>query len=118
MIQAGYYDQMSFKALSNDSIRNVLKELKSQFDFVILDSGPVLTGAEPLLIGQHSDATILSVRRDVSQLPKITTACERLRSVGVHIMGCVVNGAGAEIRRGELTLTADTAVDEDVDHQE
>jgi hypothetical protein len=35
---------------------------------------------------------LLSVRRDVSRIPKVYDACERLKAVGVDIMGVVVNG--------------------------
>ena len=59
-----------------------------------------------MLVGQHVDTSLISVRRDVSQIPKIYAACDRLRAVGVHIMGCVVNGAGTEIRPNELQAAA------------
>jgi hypothetical protein len=44
-------------------------------------------------LGQHVDAVVLSVLRDVSQMPQVYEAAERLRSVGCVILGAVVNGA-------------------------
>jgi Mrp family chromosome partitioning ATPase len=61
------------------------------------------------LIGQHVDAAVISVRRDVSQLPKVVEACDRLRSVGVQIVGSVLNGAGADIRESETSLPEPSA---------
>jgi len=47
---------------------------------------------------------LLSVRRDISRIPKVNEACDRLRAVGVHIMGAVLSGAGVEFRRSNLAL--------------
>jgi Mrp family chromosome partitioning ATPase len=52
----------------------------------------VLKVADPLIFGQIVDAAVLSVRRDFSQIPKVYEACERLRTVGVKVLGAVVNG--------------------------
>jgi capsular exopolysaccharide synthesis family protein len=102
VLAAGRFDQASMQALSSERARTVFGDLRSQFDFVLIDVGPVLTSADAMLVGQHVDTALISVRRDVSQLPKIYAAFDRLRSVGVSIMGCVVNGAGTEIRPTEL----------------
>lgn len=109
VIPSGRYDQASMQALSGDSARRIFGELKSQYDFVVIDVGPVLTSADPMLVGQHVDTTLLSVRRDVSQIPKVYDACDRLRSVGVHIMGAVVNGTGTEIRANEVDVASNVA---------
>ena len=107
LINAGYCDQASLRALASERALNVLNQLRSEFDFIVLDAGPVLVGADPLLLGQHADTVLLSVRRDISQIPKINQACDRLRSVGVDIKGAVVSGAGVEVRRTKLELAYD-----------
>jgi hypothetical protein len=38
----------------------------------------------------------LSVLREVSQLPLVNAAVERLESVGVRILGVIVNGTAAD----------------------
>jgi tyrosine-protein kinase Etk/Wzc len=81
----------------------VFQELRSRFDLIVVDSGPVLTSPDAMLLGQHVDAAVISVRRDVSRLPKVNEACDRLRSVGVSIAGAVLNGAAADVRPSEMT---------------
>jgi hypothetical protein len=39
---------------------------------------------------------ILSVMRDVSQVPPVSAAVQRLTSLGIRVLGAVVNGAGPE----------------------
>ena len=91
---AGYRDGSTDQALASDVVGKLLAELRQRFDLVVIDTGPVLTSPDAMLLGQHVDGAVISVRRDVSRLPKVTEACNRLRSVGVQIAGAVVNGAG------------------------
>ena len=66
------------------------------------------------MVGQHVDAAIISVLRDVSKVPNVYEAYERLRSVGITVLGSVVNGVkddvarhGVEILMAETTHTAE-----------
>ena len=59
---------------------------------IIIDAAPVLTVADALSFGPYVDGAIVAVRRDVSQIPKVYEGCERLRSVGIHVIGGVING--------------------------
>ena len=62
-------------------------ELKEQFDFVIVDSSPILPVADGLIIAQHTDAVLFSIFRDVSRKTKVSAAAERLRRLGVRSSG-------------------------------
>ena len=66
--------------------------LREQFDFVLVDSGPVLTDADVLVMGRLCDGVLLSVLRDVSRIPLVYEACERIRSVDIPLIGTVLNG--------------------------
>ncbi len=105
VMPAGRCDMQSVQALSGESLTQAADNWRSQFDFVVIDAGPVLKVADPLLLGQHVDATILSVLRDVSQIPKIYEASQRLQSVGINVLGAVVNGVN-ERMQGKQVETA------------
>lgn len=105
ILPAGNCDAASYQALSGTTVGIALERLTSQFDFVVVDAGPVLTGPEALIFGQHVDGAVLSTRRDISRVPKIDNAYRRLRSVDVHVVGAVVNGVAAE-SRGNLPALA------------
>jgi capsular exopolysaccharide synthesis family protein len=99
LLSAGTSDYTSIQALENDSVGQIFDRLKEQFDFIVVDTPPVLAFADPLLIGQHMDGAILSVRLDISQRPKVEEAANRLRTVGINLFGVVVNGTKAESSR-------------------
>ena len=60
LLSSGYCDSASLQAMAGDPMTKIMSELKSQYDFIVIDSGPVLTGADPLLLGQLADVTLLS----------------------------------------------------------
>ena len=82
LMPAGRFDMRSMQAMSGETASSFFSDLRSNYDFVIIDVGPVLTSADSMLLGQHTDTALVSVRRDVSQIPKVYSACDRLRSVG------------------------------------
>jgi succinoglycan biosynthesis transport protein ExoP len=92
MIPAGQWDREVLQALARDGLEKVFDKLKNEYDFIVIDSHPVLPATDSLLIGQHVDAVILSVMRSVSQAPKVYAAYQRLATLGIRIFGAVVNG--------------------------
>jgi capsular exopolysaccharide synthesis family protein len=109
LMPAGRCDLRSVQALSGSYLGSAIAALSVQFDYVIIDAGPVLKVADPLLVGQHVDAAIVSVLRDVSKVPNVYEAVERLRSVGITVLGSVVNGVKDDVaRHGVELLMAET----------
>jgi polysaccharide biosynthesis transport protein len=104
LLPAGRCDLRSVQALSTSFLGTTIAALCVEFDYVVIDSGPVLKIADPLMVGQHVDAAIVSVLRDVSKLPKVYEACERLRSVGITVLGAVVNGVNDDVARHGIEL--------------
>ena len=60
------------------------------------DSSPVLPVADALSLGQHVDAVVFSILRNVSRLPAVQASQQRLASLGIRMLGTVVLGTNAE----------------------
>lgn len=82
--------------LAQPAAHDLLACARTMFDFVIIDTAPVLPVADTLLIGQQVDATIFSILRTVSRLPDLRAAQERLARVDVRVLGAVVTGVRGE----------------------
>src|SRR5205823_3503140 len=52
MIPAGQCDPQALQALSQEQVPEILSRIREQFDFVIVDSSPVLPVVDALMIGQ------------------------------------------------------------------
>jgi len=109
VLPSGQCDQRALRALAQGDAGELFQLVKEQYDFVIVDSAPVLPVADSLLIGQHADAVILSVLRDVSRLPSIHAAYERLATLGIHMLGAVVNGVNTGLYGSSYQYTAPPA---------
>ncbi|HEV3204400.1 MAG TPA: CpsD/CapB family tyrosine-protein kinase, partial [Gemmataceae bacterium] len=104
LLPAGQWDREVLQALAQDGTQRIFDQLREEFDFIIVDSHPVLEAADSLLVGQHVDAVILSLLQDKSQVPPVQAAAQRLTSLGIRVLGAVVNGVGPEeiYRNGNL----------------
>ena len=79
-------------ALSPTSIKHVLKEAKSIFDIVIVDTGPILGSLEASVVVTAVDSVILTVSRGQNQ-QLFQKAIRHLRAVGAQVSGVVFNRA-------------------------
>lgn len=96
LLPAGQWDREVLSALARDGLEGLFDKLSQEFDFIVIDSHPVLSANDSLLIGRQVDAVILSVLREVSQMPRVFAAQQQLSAVGVRILGAVVSGADPE----------------------
>jgi capsular exopolysaccharide synthesis family protein len=71
----------------------LLSLLREQYDFVIVDSPPLLAVTDPSAIAAHSDGVIMVVRVNKRSRPDSRRACEILQLIGARVLGVVVNGA-------------------------
>lgn len=91
-VTAGSCDYAAVTALSRPELGKVFKSLRESFDEIVIDGGPVLAFADALLLGQQCDVAIVTALKDVSRVPNVNAAIDRLRAVGVRVVGTVVNG--------------------------
>jgi succinoglycan biosynthesis transport protein ExoP len=109
MVTAGHCCAMSVLALGKDVTADILSQLEARFEFIVIDTGPVLSVADPLLLGPHVDGAILSVLRDVSKIHKVYEAHERLKLAGVNVVGAVINGIEDRASFDRYTVEAPAA---------
>jgi capsular exopolysaccharide synthesis family protein len=83
----------ALKGLAAVSAEKMVKGLAEEYDFVIIDSPPVLPVADSLVIGQWVDGVIFSLLHDASRLPNVRAACQRVEMAGIRILGAVVGKA-------------------------
>lgn len=96
VMTAGQWDREVLQALARDGLEGVFEKLRDEFEFIIVDSHPVLAATDALLLGQRADAVLLSVMRGISQTPKVCAASLRLSALNIRVLGAVVNAADPE----------------------
>jgi len=96
LMPAGKWDSHALQALAQEGVGTFFERLKKQYDFIIIDACPVLPVADSLLVGQHADAVLFSIMRDVSRMPAVYAAHHRLATLGIRMLGAVVIGEKAD----------------------
>jgi capsular exopolysaccharide synthesis family protein len=93
IIPAGQWDREVLQIMTREEVVAIFEKLKGEYDFIVMDSHPVLAATDALVIGQYADAVLLSLLRNMSQAHRVFAACQRLATLGIRILGAVVNGS-------------------------
>jgi capsular exopolysaccharide synthesis family protein len=97
VMPAGQWHTTLGEALTRkQSVATILKDLKKSFDFILIDTAPVLVTPETLMVCQHADGVLFSVLRGVSRLPAVYAAYERMAMLRLRILGAVLGKAAVE----------------------
>jgi capsular exopolysaccharide synthesis family protein len=97
ILTAGDWDRFALSALANSSVASLFKELREDYEFVIVDTSPILPIADARFVSQYVDSVVLCVFRDISQAPRIRAACEILEAFGVRSVEAVVTGVNEHL---------------------
>lgn len=75
--------------LGSQTAKNVLNELREQFDYVIIDSSPLLAVTDGALLAASSDGTLIMSRYGETKRQELVHALGNLRDVGAPVLGAV-----------------------------
>jgi len=92
VVTAGRWGEDTTTILAQRNLRTLFKKLTRRFDFILIDTPPILPVPDTMLIAQNVDAALFAVLRDISRLTTVYTAYERLAMLDIPIMGAVVAG--------------------------
>jgi polysaccharide biosynthesis transport protein len=93
VLPAGQDSAAASELLAKGAWQELIHEVRELFDFVVVDTAPVLSVVDPLLMAPACDGVVLAVLRDVSRIDLLTEATNRLRTLAIPIVGCVVHRA-------------------------
>jgi capsular exopolysaccharide synthesis family protein len=96
IVPAGFWPQGGFANWCNDRLRRILAELRLNYAHVVIDTAPLLPSVETRLLVPQVDGVVISLLRDVSEISRIRTGCDMLRSYDACVLGAVMVGAPSE----------------------
>ncbi len=92
VLTAGAWGEQAQLALAQGRLGGLLERLGAQFDFILVDSSPVLPVANTLLVGQQVDGVLFSALCHTSRLHDLHEASRRVEDLDIRVLGVVVNG--------------------------
>jgi capsular exopolysaccharide synthesis family protein len=75
----------------------MLRELRQHFSWVVIDSPPVASVSDSVVLGSLADMTILVIKHNENDRDLIRNAVGQLRKVEAHVVGAVLNNV--DLRR-------------------
>ncbi len=81
---------------SSPQVKVLIEEMREEFDFVIIDTPPLLAVTDPCPIAARVDGVVLCLRIKKNVRLSAERATEMLANLGAKCIGLVVNGVGAQ----------------------
>lgn len=78
--------------VSHQRFQDILDEVRQAYDYVIIDTPPVLAVADASAVSARADGVILTLRLRRDAKPTALEAANTLKAVGARVLGIVVNG--------------------------
>lgn len=95
LLAAGPLPGNPAELLDSRAFAKLVRELRerTEYDFVIFDSPPVMSVVDPLLIGRHTDGSLLVARAGTITRKVVGQALGKLTQANVRLHGSVLNVA-------------------------
>jgi len=91
VLHCGPVPENPSELLSSERMRALLRESIATYRFVILDSPPILNGADSRILGSMAGATILVVKSGATPRQVVQYAGLQARSVGTNLIGVALS---------------------------
>ncbi len=86
--------------LSSPQFKELLESLREKFQFILVDTPPVLAVSDPCAVAARVDGVLLAVRMGLSSRDEVAEAFNSLQEMDATVMGTVVNGLEERKRYG------------------
>jgi len=100
LLPAGPTPPNPAELLGTETFSNLLARLGRDYDYIILDSPPVFSATDSLVVSSQVDGVVLVVAAGETSYDAVSKGIRNLTSVGGKILGMVLNKM--EVGRGEM----------------
>ncbi|EPQ4623783.1 polysaccharide biosynthesis tyrosine autokinase [Acinetobacter baumannii] len=77
--------------LSSNQFKELLEQLQSQYDHIIIDTPPVLAVIDGIIISQYTGVNLIVARYAKSQMKELELTVNRFEQAGVKVNGFILN---------------------------
>jgi Mrp family chromosome partitioning ATPase len=91
VLPAGKVPPNPAEVIGSDKAQFLMEMLKQRFDFIIVDTPPVLPASDALLMAPRTDGTILVIQSGKTNKKIIKEVVDRFRTVKLPILGVLLN---------------------------
>jgi capsular exopolysaccharide synthesis family protein len=91
IMSAGTLPPNPAELLASSNMRDLIEELREQFDHIVIDTPPTLSVTDAVVLSPRADATILVIRSGHTTKQALRRARDILTQVNAHVAGVLLN---------------------------
>lgn len=95
-ISCGTHSPKPYELLESDEMKKLLEDLRKEYDYIIIDTPPVLILSDALAVAPFTDGVALICRHFVSYVNDISRALSTLNFAKANVLGVIVNDYKAQ----------------------
>jgi len=99
-LPAGVIPPSPAELLLSNRMKGVILSWREKFDYVVIDTSPILAVSDAATLGREVDAVLLVVRSGMTTRDSLRSAKNAFIGAGARIAGLVLNGFEADARSG------------------
>jgi tyrosine-protein kinase Etk/Wzc len=77
--------------LANGRFNTLMAELNLHYDYIVIDSPPILAASDAMLLAQHADKVLMVTRYDVSIEGQVVYAVKQMNKANIQVDGIILN---------------------------
>ena len=93
MMPSGPIPSNPAEALTLPDMSEMLEQIRDEFDYVVLDTPPLLVVTDPSITASMVDGVVLTLRIRRKSKPNATESMNIMRAVGANVLGVVINNS-------------------------
>lgn len=91
IMTSGPVPPLPSELLGSKQMEELIADLRGSYDFILIDSPPVLAVTDASILGRLTDAAILVIRYGAAQRHVVQRSVDLLDRSGAHLLGVAVN---------------------------
>ena len=91
LLSCGSIGADSPRLLNCEDLQKRLAELRTEFDYVLIDAPPLARYGDALALGKFMDGVVMILEANSTRREVAVTVSENLRAAGIKILGAVLN---------------------------
>jgi succinoglycan biosynthesis transport protein ExoP len=110
LLPAGRHAEAAVERLSSDRMRDVVAELRANYDVVLFDSPPTSVVVDPVVLARYADGVLFVIDSRRTRRRDAHRAVETLRAIGAPILGFAFNRSQKRLGRYDYYRPRDREV--------
>lgn len=101
LLPTGPRIEQPISLLSTDRLPQMIAEVSSRYDIVLIDSAPLLPVTDSILLAPHAGTVLLVARAGVTHYGELVESTRRIERAGASVAGVVLNGFNPGLRAAQ-----------------